>query len=190
VRRNKPGTHHVDVYPLIWKDFTDNGYVTLFGEDLPEISLFSLRFNGFDKVPVDHYMRPFWLAVQKSTIRKRSGKYCIGAKAKHLYTLDYVKEFFEKYQRVPKFAFGFHTQLSHAVTYPVQHIGKIIVRHRVSTTNPTTAIVRITFICTALMNTTIRDTTSATVTVVLIINIIIIIIIIISIIIIIMTNTI
>ncbi|KAK2141258.1 hypothetical protein LSH36_1134g02060, partial [Paralvinella palmiformis] len=122
VRRNKPGTHHVDVYPLIWKDFTDNGYVTLFGEDLPEISLFSLRFNGFDKVPVDHYMRPFWLAVQKSTIRKRSGKYCIGAKAKHLYTLDYVKEFFEKYQRVPKFAFGFHTQLSHAVTYPVQHI--------------------------------------------------------------------
>ena len=125
-RRNKPGTHNVDVYPLIWKDFNESGYVTLFGEDSPEMSVFSLRFTGFDKPPVDHYMRPFWLAASKSTIWKKSIRYCIGNKAKHQYTFDYMKDLFDKYPRVPKFAFGFHTELSHGVTYPVQHVGKTI----------------------------------------------------------------
>ncbi|KAK2140947.1 hypothetical protein LSH36_1199g00017 [Paralvinella palmiformis] len=121
-RRNKLGTHSVDVFPLIWKDFNKSGYVTLFAEDSPEISVFSLRFTGFDKPPVDHYMRPFWLAASKSTIWKKSVRYCIGNKPKHQYTLDYMKDFFDKYPRVPKFAFGFHTELSHEHTYPVQHI--------------------------------------------------------------------
>lgn len=48
-----------DDHPLIWNDFADNGYVTFFGEDRPEMATFNYRgwLHGFLRQPVDHYTR-------------------------------------------------------------------------------------------------------------------------------------
>jgi hypothetical protein len=51
----------VDEYPLVWNDYKEQGYATLFAEDEPSIATFNLRFTGFQEPPTDHYMRPFWL---------------------------------------------------------------------------------------------------------------------------------
>lgn len=35
--KNKPNSNYVDVYPFIWRNFSQNGYVTQYGEDTPDI---------------------------------------------------------------------------------------------------------------------------------------------------------
>ena len=113
VRRDILGTSDVDVFPLIWKKFKNLGYATMLAEDEPSIGMFNLRMNGFDQQPTDHYMRPFWLALWESEIRKASPRFCTGNVPNHMYLLDYTKDFFDKYSNVSKFAFVFSSELTH-----------------------------------------------------------------------------
>lgn len=54
-----------DKLPLIWKEFSDKGYATVFNEDRPDVGLFGVNtLNGFSKKPVDYFYTPFWEAVQ------------------------------------------------------------------------------------------------------------------------------
>ena len=106
---------------MIWKQFKRSGYVTLFNEDTPEFGTFEMYLNGFQEVPVDHYLRPFWLAVRNSSV---DGWRCAAGKQKHQYALDYLKDFFIKYPTVPKFAFGFHVRLSHGHNSSIACTGK------------------------------------------------------------------
>lgn len=124
VRKNQLASGFVDDYPLIWNKYRSKGYATLFAEDSPSLAVFNLRFNGFYTAPTDHYMRPFWQAVSESVLHERSLNFCLGSKPKHQFTLDYVKEFFEKYNNVSKFAFAFHGELSHNDNNPVQYLDK------------------------------------------------------------------
>jgi hypothetical protein len=54
-------TDYVDRWHTIWKNATENGYVTLWAEDSPGIGAFTLRLKGYKNQPTDHYFRPFWL---------------------------------------------------------------------------------------------------------------------------------
>ncbi|KAF6208900.1 hypothetical protein GE061_014642 [Apolygus lucorum] len=53
---------HLDNCSIIWKKFSDNGYVTAYGEDQPVISTFNGLRTGFKVQPTDYYLRPFVLA--------------------------------------------------------------------------------------------------------------------------------
>ena len=130
VRINRTGSHYVDIYPLIWKNFKQSGYVTCYTEDVPKYNTFQLRLNGFKEEPVDHYMRHFWQATEASKLHKRSAKFCLGNKPEHQYILDYLKDLFIKYRSVPKFAFGFLVELSHNDNNPSQHIDMLMKIHR------------------------------------------------------------
>ena len=123
-----PFTKYADTYPLIWKQFIDNGYVTLYGEDYPLIETFQMRMNGFDKAPVDHYMRPFWQAAYDvdPNLRQRGTHPCLNGQPRHRYMLNYLKEFFRKYPKVPKFALEHLTGLSADDPNMVQHAGKCL----------------------------------------------------------------
>lgn len=58
----KPWTKHgLDDCNFIWKSFSDNGYVTAFGEDVAFLNTFNYKRKGFHKQPTDYYMRPFFL---------------------------------------------------------------------------------------------------------------------------------
>lgn len=50
---------YFDDWPLVWKIFSDEGYVTLFAEDRPDISTFNYFgwLRGFKYPPTDHYFR-------------------------------------------------------------------------------------------------------------------------------------
>lgn len=47
-RKRIPNSNFVNVYPFIWKDFKEAGYVTAFFEDLPEQGTFTYRLKGFN----------------------------------------------------------------------------------------------------------------------------------------------
>lgn len=48
-----------DQFDMIWKNFSRNGYATLFAEDRPDIATFNYfgYLYGFRNTPVDHYFR-------------------------------------------------------------------------------------------------------------------------------------
>ena len=112
-RRTTNGSQYVDVYPLIWRDFWDNGYVTMFAEDFPKGTIFNFLLNGFDAPPTDHYMRPLWNAMWDSEVRQSSAKYCTGNTPHYKYLLDYMRDFNVKYRNVSKFAFLLGAELTH-----------------------------------------------------------------------------
>lgn len=46
-RKRIRNSKFVNVYPFIWNDYKEAGYVTGFFEDVPELSTFTYRLNGF-----------------------------------------------------------------------------------------------------------------------------------------------
>lgn len=110
-RKRFKNTQFVDVYPFIWKYFKHQSYVTGFFEDVPELSTFTYRLNGFNETPTDHYMRPYYLASLGE--RRNWPKLCAGDTPRHKIMLNAITDFFSFYKSKPKFLFGFHGELSH-----------------------------------------------------------------------------
>lgn len=104
-----------DHWPLIWKNYSDSGYVTLWAEDFPDYGLFNYLSHGFHNPPTHHYLRPFWLAVRDSVLLRMSSHMCFGSTPKHLLQMDYVRRFLAKYHslKFPYFGFSFLAELSH-----------------------------------------------------------------------------
>lgn len=46
-RKRIPNSHFLNIYPFIWNNYRDAGYVTAFLEDIPEQGTFTYRLNGF-----------------------------------------------------------------------------------------------------------------------------------------------
>ncbi|XP_011498196.1 PREDICTED: uncharacterized protein LOC105362451 [Ceratosolen solmsi marchali] len=103
--------HYVNVYPMIWKDYKQAGFITGFMEDVHHIGTFTYRLKGFDEQPTDHYMRTYYLAA--SPHFKYSKSFCMGGIPRHLVMMNHIKSIFNKYKDQPKFIFGFHGELSH-----------------------------------------------------------------------------
>jgi hypothetical protein len=85
----------------------------MYSEDLPEINMFNYMYNGLSDQPTDHYMRTFWLAVEKSLTYKMSSPSCLGATLKHFIFFDYLKSFLRQYKDSPVFLFSLFNELTH-----------------------------------------------------------------------------
>ncbi|XP_071034753.1 uncharacterized protein [Parasteatoda tepidariorum] len=118
-RKRMSNAQHVNVYPFAWKNFSANGYVTAYGEDGPSTGTFNYRLKGFKEPPTDHYLRSFYLEVDK--VWKDHAKFCLGDKPRHVIMTQWLKTFYDTYTEVPKFGFVFHSELSHDDYNLVQH---------------------------------------------------------------------
>ncbi len=113
-RKRFPEANFVDdVYPLIWNDYKNAGYVTLFGDDTWTFGMFQYRLKGFSGPPTDHYLRPFTRNVPEPTIFNNG--YCVGQEPRHIAHFRTAYEFFRNYPMdIRKFALLFFGQdLSH-----------------------------------------------------------------------------
>lgn len=106
-------------WPWIMNNYKRKGYVTLYAEDDPLTASFN-KMSGFRNAPADHYIRPFWLAVERHGLdghhRNRSDflyHVCLNNEPLHNITLNYVKDFLAAYNGVPKFAFPYFSYLCH-----------------------------------------------------------------------------
>ena len=121
--RNKVTNNHTDLdsWPWIMTNYKRRGYVTLYAEDDPQVASFNrLGLGSFNNQPADHYIRPFWLAVERHGLdgRRRNKslsqhRICLNNEPLHNITLNYVKDFLAAYDGIPKFAFPFFSYLPH-----------------------------------------------------------------------------
>uniref|UniRef100_A0A914D3E9 Uncharacterized protein n=1 Tax=Acrobeloides nanus TaxID=290746 RepID=A0A914D3E9_9BILA len=106
---------YYDGFDFIWKNFSDQGYVTLLAEDKPDRGTFNKDYNtkGFKFQPVDHYMRPYWLAAVSSLLKLRSVLKCYDYNPEFTLHLNYIQQFLNNYKNKRKFAFWWTQDLSH-----------------------------------------------------------------------------
>ncbi|XP_071442503.1 uncharacterized protein [Hetaerina americana] len=109
-----------DNVPLVWKNFSRAGYVTMFAEDMPKMSAFNYLAKGFFRKPTDYYMRPYWLAFEKFGLFQSSDSRCGGNFPVHEYMFNYTEEFARKMSNVSYFALSFLSVLSHDYLNSVQ----------------------------------------------------------------------
>ena len=107
-RRGESGSDTVDKWRWIFKHFKQQGYATLFSEDFPRLASFNYRLLGFKDPPTDHYSRPFWLEADNVM-----NGYCIGGRASHNVSLEYLLSFLRAYKDKPKFSLITHAVISH-----------------------------------------------------------------------------
>ena len=91
------------------------GYATQWAEeDLRGTGItgtFHSSMLGFDKQPVDHYIRNFFLYRAQKKIPSKP--FCFGSVPEQFNLLNSTRDMFESYQLRLKFSFIFHTKLSH-----------------------------------------------------------------------------
>ncbi|CAG2219197.1 unnamed protein product [Mytilus edulis] len=123
-----------DNHPFIWHNVSSLGGTTMFLEDWPRISTFNLGTSGgggFLKPPTNHYMRPFYLAInhmqmfespvsdvlqflEDKNVKLSSTSYlCYGEKSLHVIAIDYFKRFLRAYKDDLKFTLVWNNKLSH-----------------------------------------------------------------------------
>ena len=109
---------YVSSLPFVWNKFEQSGYVTLYAEDQPNLGTFQTNYHGFEDPPVNHYMRPFWIAMESPDFRDFSRQpNCLFSKPKHQYILDYIGDLFGKYPKVGKFAYGYVSDYNHTALF-------------------------------------------------------------------------
>ncbi|XP_064454708.1 uncharacterized protein LOC135365988 [Ornithodoros turicata] len=70
-----------DEEDLIWKKYSQQGYYTLFLEEMSKYGLFTHFCRGFRDAPVDYYPRPLMLSVSTSPLKFfAGGRPCVGSR--------------------------------------------------------------------------------------------------------------
>lgn len=105
----------LDNCPLIWYNYSSNGYVTCYAEDEPTIGSFNYHKTGFLKTPTDYYLRPFMLAAEKRLKIKtlNSLNVCIGPNPTLDYILDYAIDFAYTFNDLLTFSLFWMNSYSH-----------------------------------------------------------------------------
>lgn len=128
-----------DDVPMIWKDFSKKGYATEWAEDYTAHSTLrpwlgkTFPNHGFKVPPTDHYMRPFYLAVEKlhplgfyldyariflqdkakSLSLKGSSPFCYGNLPRHKHMMEFYRRFIQSYKGKLKFGISWLNELAH-----------------------------------------------------------------------------
>lgn len=103
-----------DPWPFIWKNYSAEGFRTLFAEDFPEFNAFHYMSGGFDAQPTDHYARTLWTAVESTLLYKSSSYMCFGSQPKYKYHIDYIKRFVSHlYNNTPFWGLSFLSEICH-----------------------------------------------------------------------------
>ncbi|GMS95831.1 hypothetical protein PENTCL1PPCAC_18006 [Pristionchus entomophagus] len=107
-KRFKTAKYVDEAYPFVWKNFSQSGYITGYGEDAANIGTFTYRLKGFRDQPTDHYTRTFFQEAEKV---HKDWK-CVGSEPLHQSWLRYAKEFMDRYT-IPRFLLMHYSILSH-----------------------------------------------------------------------------
>ena len=107
---------------LIWKDFENKGYQTVFGEDCGYIALFTLDRPGFRKQPSDYFFNTFILELESNIAHNGIGMFdmCMGDKEPVQVLFNYIEKFIKSKQNEKFFSFFWTSTMTHEfINYPI-----------------------------------------------------------------------
>jgi hypothetical protein len=113
-------THHYldetahDIFPFIWNEYEDQGFITSYSEDFPDISAFNFQKYGFRYMPTSLYQKAYWDFYYKI----KTDWACHFKKKTFLTTFNQIKQFVEHMNQFENrkkgfFSFNFLTEYSH-----------------------------------------------------------------------------
>ncbi|KAL7637228.1 UNVERIFIED_CONTAM: hypothetical protein RMT77_011940 [Armadillidium vulgare] len=111
---------YFDGLPFIWKNYSDAGYTTLYGEDCSSLGTFSYNKKGFKNPPTDYYFRPY-IKASEDILGSSKGFtwisgciFCAGKKLLLQHILDYAETVATSFGKSePYFSFLWSTSLTH-----------------------------------------------------------------------------
>ncbi|KAK7580106.1 hypothetical protein V9T40_000735 [Parthenolecanium corni] len=105
----------IDDCPFMWKNFSQNGYLTSYVEDTAPIASFNYLKYGFLNSPTDYYSRPILIAARKyMKIRDDGGmEYCIGPQPQIEYLFQFNTEFIQRFHNRSYFNLFWSNSFSH-----------------------------------------------------------------------------
>ncbi|XP_053654065.1 uncharacterized protein [Cherax quadricarinatus] len=108
----------LDDCPLIWKEFSEEGYATAYGEDAPWMGVFHYTQIGFVKEPTDYYNRPYFFVSEReishnADLGMSNGKLCQGNKLSMGVIHEYSLAVAETLEDLPYFGFYWTASLTH-----------------------------------------------------------------------------
>jgi hypothetical protein len=118
------GDGYFDALPLVWKNFSNEGYATFYNEDEPQWNTFNFGTKGFQQQPTDYYARPFWLAMHQNILKLNNNTKCYAHVPKHHHLLNYTRDFvlMMSNEKRPYFALTISSCLSHGYIYEMKVI--------------------------------------------------------------------
>ena len=112
VRRGVPGAQYVDDLPWLFRGFKRAGYVTQWGEDNYPAT-FNQVLRGFQRQPVDHYLRPLYVKLPKTSYNNMQSTFCLGSEPRHRVMTQSILDLYSVYDTKPKFVFMFNSEYTH-----------------------------------------------------------------------------
>ncbi|XP_064454853.1 uncharacterized protein LOC135366129 [Ornithodoros turicata] len=99
---------------LIWKEYSRQGYYTLFLEEMPDAGLFRRFCRGFRDPPVDYYARPLILAASEPPHRFYSGTHpCMGSRDQTSVYLGYMASLLSLLKDELHFSYTWISDITH-----------------------------------------------------------------------------
>lgn len=106
-----------DKCPFMWKNFSDHGYQTGFGEDACWMGIFQYLKAGFFKQPVDNYLHTMMSLAEDDIghAKDMNSKLCVGPRTAGQVLFEYAEKFATSLTASGKPFFGFFwgTSLTH-----------------------------------------------------------------------------
>ncbi|KAM7351422.1 uncharacterized protein ACRADG_004278 isoform 2-T4 [Cochliomyia hominivorax] len=100
---------------LIWKNYKDAGFKTIYAEDVGALSLFNWRHSGFKKSPTDYYLRPILLEMERhiSYEKRLNMALCMGGRRTADVLLEYIRKLIPVMKKGNFFAFFWTVAMTH-----------------------------------------------------------------------------
>ncbi|XP_063930687.1 uncharacterized protein LOC135142839 [Zophobas morio] len=104
----------LDRCPMIWKNFSSNGYITAFVEDAIRISTFNYNKMGFSEPPTDYYFKPYMEAAEALGVRiYHKLPYCAGPGTSAERVLNLARDFVTTFKNQSTFGIFWMSSFSH-----------------------------------------------------------------------------
>lgn len=106
-----------DDCPFIWKNFSENGYATVFAEDAAWMGIFNYVKRGFKDQPTNYYWGPFnrYSEHEIGNEHKMNVYMCVGGRLVYKTLLEYIDKVVRSMHinKIPYFGFFWGASLSH-----------------------------------------------------------------------------
>lgn len=102
-----------DDHNFIWKEFSRNGYRTLYAEDGGTVATFNYKSYGFKNPPTDYYYRPLVMALESWSGDKEGQPWCVKNEIQLVKMLDWTSDFHRRFKDGGRYSFSWSNSMTH-----------------------------------------------------------------------------